>query len=383
VIDVGGLMSRKISEKVILEAGENGNEKLLDMIAEYIVICTNSTAREISPYEKMMQSVRLSEILPAMLEDSDLKGRALRAEVAKEMKCGDGQVGRYQAIYNKLTPDAMKLFKDNAIPVTIAYGMSGLSEERQQELITKRDNITSDEIERLKELEKEEKESQRYCEGQITLSDKAVSETDTDYVEEFNPSDYSKAEWSEELIYTVFDLVFDDKSFPSDVMDELLKKENREAEYFKRIMCDILPFETDKIRLEFELCFKAYFKERMICAELPLWPLWTRFADRYGVFKSKNNNIVNDEGENNNIVSGDSEETRFKVVNSRGYCKDDVELLLVKYRNMVKAVEANTKKNASKGDVETLKKARILRDALLCLIDKYDEMECLLRPKGI
>jgi hypothetical protein len=325
----------------------------------------------------MMQSVRLSEILPAMLEDGELKGRALRAEVAKEMNCGDGQVGRYQAIYSNLTPDAMKLFKENLIPVTIAYGMSGLSEERQQELLSRKDNITADEIERLKELEKEEKESQRYCEGQITLDDGAVSEMDTDYVKEFNPGDYTKMKWSEErseeLIQTALDLVFDDKSFPSEVMEELMKKENREAEYFKRIMCGILPFETDKIRLECEEYFKAYFKEQMICAELPLWKLWTRFADRYGVFK----------GENNNIVTRHGEETRFRVVNSRGYCKDDVELLLVKYRNMVKAVEANTRQNASKGDAETLKKARILRDALVCLLDKYDDMERLLDSKGI
>jgi hypothetical protein len=210
-----------------------------------------------------------------------------------------------------------------------------------------------------------------------------VSEMDTDYVNEFNPSDYSKAEWSEELMYKALNLVFGSKKFPSSVMEELLKPENREAEYFKRIMCDILPFETDKIRLEFELCFKAYYKDLMICVELPLWPLWTRFADRYGVFKSKNNNIVDDEGENNNIVTGDGEETRIRVVNSRGYCKNDVELLLKTYREMVRRIEPiATAPNASNGDVKTLNKARILRDALLCLLDKYDEMERLLDSKG-
>ena len=85
VIDMSGLMAKKISEKILAEQGDVEDDRMLDMIAEYIVICTNSTASESSHYEKMMQAVRLSKILPAMLDNEELKGRALRAEIAKEM----------------------------------------------------------------------------------------------------------------------------------------------------------------------------------------------------------------------------------------------------------------------------------------------------------
>lgn len=149
VIDMSGLMAKKISEKILAEQGDVEDDELLDMIAEYIVICTNSTASESSHYEKMMQAVRLSKILPAMLGNEELKGRALRAEIAKEMKCGDGQVGRYQRIYNNLVPEAMELFKNGKINLSVASSLSGLDESSQQEVL-KRPQITTSDIENLK-----------------------------------------------------------------------------------------------------------------------------------------------------------------------------------------------------------------------------------------
>ena len=104
VIDMSGLVAKKIAEKVLAEHNNMNDDDILEMIAEYIVICTNSTASERSDYEKMMQAVRLSEILPVMIDNENLKGRALRAEIAKEMKCSDGQVGRYPVSYTHLTP---------------------------------------------------------------------------------------------------------------------------------------------------------------------------------------------------------------------------------------------------------------------------------------
>ncbi len=165
VIDMSGLMAKKIAEKVLLEHDNMNDDDFLEMIAEYIVICTNSTASERSDYEKMMQAVRLSEILPVMIDNENLKGRALRAEIAKEMKCSDGQVGRYQSIYNNLIPEAMERFKMGAMVISIAAEMSGLDSDRQREVL-KKDRITLDDIKQLKQ--------QR--------SSEAVSESDTENI---------------------------------------------------------------------------------------------------------------------------------------------------------------------------------------------------------
>ncbi|MEZ3491616.1 MAG: ParB N-terminal domain-containing protein [Lachnospiraceae bacterium] len=152
VIDMSGLVAKKIAEKVLAEHDSMNDDELLEMIAEYIVICTNSTASERSDYEKMMQAVRLSEILPVMLGNENLKGRALRAEIAKEMKCSGGQVGRYQSIYNNLVPEAMERFKTGGMVISTAAEMSGLDSDRQREAL-KKDRITLDDIRLLKQQE--------------------------------------------------------------------------------------------------------------------------------------------------------------------------------------------------------------------------------------
>ena len=150
VIDMSGLVAKKIAEKVLAEHNNMNDDDILEMIAEYIVICTNSTASERSDYEKMMQAVRLSEILPVMIDNENLKGRALRAEIAKEMKCSDGQVGRYQSIYNNLIPEAMERFKTGGMVISTAAEMSGLDSDRQREVL-KKDRITLDDIRLLKQ----------------------------------------------------------------------------------------------------------------------------------------------------------------------------------------------------------------------------------------
>ncbi len=185
VIDMSGLMAKKIAEKVLLEHDNMNDDDLLEMIAEYIVICTNSTASERSDYEKMMQAVRLSEILPVMIDNENLKGRALRAEIAKEMKCSDGQVGRYQSIYNNLIPEAMERFKMGAMVISIAAEMSGLDSDRQREVL-KKDRITLDDIKQLKQQRSSEAVSESDTENisgeeiqQQEEDNKTVSESDT------------------------------------------------------------------------------------------------------------------------------------------------------------------------------------------------------------
>ena len=185
VIDMSGLMAKKISEKILAEQGDVEDDRMLDMIAEYIVICTNSTASESSHYEKMMQAVRLSKIFPAMLDNEELKGRALRAEIAKEMKCGDGQVGRYQSIYNNLAPGAMEFFKNGQIGLSVACRLAGLDKGKQEEALKKQPMTLAD-IEALKQGKDTETVSNldtREVHGSVSLdqanSNETVSNLDT------------------------------------------------------------------------------------------------------------------------------------------------------------------------------------------------------------
>lgn len=184
VMDMSGLMAKKVAEKVLAEHDSINDDELLDMIAEYIVICTNSTASERSDYEKMMQAVRLSEILPVMLDNENLKGRALRTEIAKEMKCSDGQVGRYQSIYNNLVPEAMERFKTGEMVISTAAEMSGLDRDRQREAL-KKGRITLEDIRLLKQQEKtvSESDTENISDEEIWQQEEnseMVSESDTE-----------------------------------------------------------------------------------------------------------------------------------------------------------------------------------------------------------
>lgn len=184
VMDMSGLMAKKVAEKVLAEHDSINDDELLDMIAEYIVICTNSTASERSDYEKMMQAVRLSEILPVMLDNENLKGRVLRAEIAKEMKCSDGQVGRYQSIYNNLVPEAMERFKTGEMVISTAAEMSGLDRDRQREAL-KKSRVTLEDIRLLKQQEKtvSESDTENISDEEIWQQEEnseMVSESDTE-----------------------------------------------------------------------------------------------------------------------------------------------------------------------------------------------------------
>ena len=183
VMDMSGLMAKKVAEKVLAEHDSINDDELLDMIAEYIVICTNSTASERSDYEKMMQAVRLSEILPVMLDNENLKGRALRTEIAKEMKCSDGQVGRYQSIYNNLVPEAMERFKTGEMVISTAAEMSGLDRDRQREAL-KKSRVTLEDIRLLKQQEKtvSESDTEKVFGETFDHQEKTVSESDTENI---------------------------------------------------------------------------------------------------------------------------------------------------------------------------------------------------------
>ena len=250
VMDMSGLMAKKVAEKVLAEHDSINDDELLDMIAEYIVIFTNSTASERSDYEKMMQAVRLSEILPVMLDNENLKGRALRAEIAKEMMCSDGQVGRYQSIYNNLVPEAMERFKTGEMVISTAAEMSGLDRDRQREVL-KKGRITLEDIRLLKQQEKTVSESdtenvfgeeiRRQEENSETVSEsdtekvfgetfdqqeKTVSESDTENV--FDEEIWQQEENSETVSESDTENVFDEEIWQQEENSETVSESDTE-----------------------------------------------------------------------------------------------------------------------------------------------------------
>lgn len=109
-------------------------EQANDWRAEYLLITTNGY-REKTGYEKMLEIQRLSEIIPHLPGSEELKGRALRGRIAKELKTGETSVQNYNYIYNHLCSDGMEAFKVGEIKTAVANELAHLDEEDQKILL--------------------------------------------------------------------------------------------------------------------------------------------------------------------------------------------------------------------------------------------------------
>lgn len=105
-----------------------------DEIKERILlIMTNSTARELSDWEKMKQAEELRKSFEELKKRENLTGR-IRDLVAEALNTSPTQIGRLNAIDNNLTPEFKEEFKQGKIGTSAAYEISGMSEEQQKKV---------------------------------------------------------------------------------------------------------------------------------------------------------------------------------------------------------------------------------------------------------
>ncbi|SCY30821.1 ParB/RepB/Spo0J family partition protein [Lysinibacillus fusiformis] len=106
-----------------------------DIQAELQLIMANSTARELTDYEKTYQSARLKELLTDLKKSgAHFTGRK-RDIIAELMNVSPTQVARMDSINKKLTPELKEAFSKEDINITTAYEASRLPEEQQQEIV--------------------------------------------------------------------------------------------------------------------------------------------------------------------------------------------------------------------------------------------------------
>ena len=100
---------------------------------ELMLIHANSTARELTSYEKSEQVRRVTEILTRMKENgADLPGR-MRAHVAKALELSQTKIARLEAIRHNLTfPGWAQAWQENRISENAANTLSSLDEDLQE-----------------------------------------------------------------------------------------------------------------------------------------------------------------------------------------------------------------------------------------------------------
>ena len=123
---------------------EGGNEKFESLpcmiqpsdanaaLTELRLISANSTARELTDWEKTWQAARIKELLTTLREKGyEFKGKT-RKLVADILKVSPAQVGRMDKIARDLSSDFKREFKDEKINVTTAYDLSRKDKKAQE-----------------------------------------------------------------------------------------------------------------------------------------------------------------------------------------------------------------------------------------------------------
>lgn len=103
-----------------------------DEIKERILlIMTNSTARELSDWEKMKQAEELRKYFEILKKRDNLPGR-VRDLVAEALDTSATQIARMTAIEKNLAPEFTEEFKEGRLGLSAAYELSGMSAEQQE-----------------------------------------------------------------------------------------------------------------------------------------------------------------------------------------------------------------------------------------------------------
>lgn len=136
------------------------------------LILTNKTQRrKLSTFELIKETNELEKIFAEMEEQTGEKITARERRKVKSEILGISQtrVANLQSIDKNLIAEGKERLKDGSMSVSVATELSGLSEETQQELMKKKENIS---IKDVKEAKKEEKN--------VSDSDTKASECDGD-----------------------------------------------------------------------------------------------------------------------------------------------------------------------------------------------------------
>lgn len=110
--------------------------KFADPLEEKLaLIDSNSTARILTPYELMEQAKQYDELLiEAKRKGRTYSGRR-RDLIAKKMNLSPAKLGRLSAIDKNLNADWMQTFRDGRISESVAYEISKLEADGQEEFL--------------------------------------------------------------------------------------------------------------------------------------------------------------------------------------------------------------------------------------------------------
>lgn len=166
--------------KIQGEDTEEEPDEVQELIGKLNIISANSF-REKTDWEKMEETLQIGSIIKELKNLGKLKGNVREMQVELSGIKGT-QIARYNAIMNHLSLELMQAFKNNDFGISVAYELSRLSDDYQQqawEIFLENKILTLSDAEKLHNLQKEEEEEEN-LEGQMEIQEFLEQETSTD-----------------------------------------------------------------------------------------------------------------------------------------------------------------------------------------------------------
>lgn len=155
--------------KIQGEDTEEEPDEVQELIGKLNIISANSF-REKTDWEKMEETLQIGSIIKELKNLGKLKGNVREMQVELSGIKGT-QIARYNAIMNHLSLELMQAFKNNDFGISVAYELSRLSDDYQQqawEIFLENKILTLSDTEKLHNLQKAEEENLK---GQMSIED--------------------------------------------------------------------------------------------------------------------------------------------------------------------------------------------------------------------
>lgn len=169
-----------------------------------LLIITNSTARQLTDWEKTQQSEKLKELLVEYKKKEKLPGR-VREIIADMLNTSSTQVARMESISKNLTEEFKQEFKEDKVNISTAYELSKLEQDQQEEILKEykeKGNISIKDVkEKIEELPVQrgyEEESEL-----VIINDSVVDKSTGEIVEQKLPQYASKSKYEEIIGKTI------------------------------------------------------------------------------------------------------------------------------------------------------------------------------------
>ena len=148
---------------------------------DMLLIMTNSTQRELTDWEKVMQHMKLKEIIPKLKKRQGLDGKTRTLE-ADYLGVSEGQIAIYNTIGTRLDSWLMGMFKEGEIGISLAYEAAKLDSEMQKQLVqisVNKGSFTEEDIKSLHGSSPIKGQMKITEEGTERKESKKVTESDT------------------------------------------------------------------------------------------------------------------------------------------------------------------------------------------------------------